>query len=87
VAWHAALKVQSTQEMGSASWAGDRAVSELVRVEYQASEQGIRNGVGRPSRLAGQRERTGIATTGRERGPGRMRSPSYATCLSLSGLH
>ena len=38
VAWHAALKVQHTQEMGSEAWAEARAVSELVRVEYQASE-------------------------------------------------
>ena len=38
VAWHAALKVQHAQEMGSAAWSEARAVSELVRVEYQASE-------------------------------------------------
>lgn len=38
VAWHAALKVQHEQEMGSAAWADARSVSELVRVEYQAKE-------------------------------------------------
>ncbi len=37
VAWHAALKVQNASEMGSASWSDARAVSELIRVEYQAS--------------------------------------------------
>lgn len=37
IAWHAALKVQHAQEMGSAAWADARAVSELVRIEYQAS--------------------------------------------------
>jgi hypothetical protein len=38
VAWHAALKSQHAQELGSAAWSEARAVSELVRVEYQASE-------------------------------------------------
>ena len=38
VAWHAALKVQHAQEMGSAAWAEARAVSELVRIEYQAKD-------------------------------------------------
>lgn len=38
VAWHAALKVQHAQEMGSMAWSEARAVSELVRIEYQASE-------------------------------------------------
>lgn len=38
VAWHAALKVQGGCEMGSAAWADAREVSELVRVEYLASE-------------------------------------------------
>ena len=38
VAWHAALKVQHAQEMGSSSWSEAREVSELVRVEYMASE-------------------------------------------------
>ena len=34
IAWHAALKAQQACEMGSASWAEARAVSELLRVEY-----------------------------------------------------
>jgi hypothetical protein len=34
VAWHAALQAQYECEMGSASWADARAVSELLRVEY-----------------------------------------------------
>ena len=38
VAWHASLKVQHAREMGSAAWSEARAVSELVRVEYLASE-------------------------------------------------
>ena len=38
VAWHAALKVQHAQELGSTAWSEARAVSELVRVEYLASE-------------------------------------------------
>lgn len=38
VAWHAARKVQHAQELGSAAWSEARAVSELVRVEYLASE-------------------------------------------------
>ena len=38
VAWHAALKTQQAQEMGSVAWSEARAVSELVRIEYQASE-------------------------------------------------
>lgn len=38
VAWHAALKAQHAQDMGSLAWSEARAVSELVRVEYQASE-------------------------------------------------
>jgi hypothetical protein len=38
VAWHAALKVQHAREMGSSSWSEAREVSELVRVEYMASE-------------------------------------------------
>ena len=37
VAWHAARKAQHEKEMGSASWAEARAVSELIRVEYLAS--------------------------------------------------
>ena len=36
VAWHAALKTQYACEMGSASWADARAVSELLRAEYLA---------------------------------------------------
>jgi hypothetical protein len=38
LAWHAALKVQQGCEIGSAAWAEARAVSELVRIEYLASE-------------------------------------------------
>lgn len=38
VAWHAARKVQEGCEMGSAAWADARAVVELVRFEYLASE-------------------------------------------------
>jgi hypothetical protein len=38
LAWHAALKVQHACEMGSASWADARAVSELLRVEYLARD-------------------------------------------------
>jgi hypothetical protein len=38
VAWHAALAVQHAQEMGSVSWSQAREVSELLRVEYLASE-------------------------------------------------
>lgn len=37
VAWHAAVKVQSSTEMGSKAWAEARAVAELLRVEYQAA--------------------------------------------------
>lgn len=38
VAWHAALKIQHSQEMGSVSWSQAREVSELLRREYLASE-------------------------------------------------
>ena len=38
VAWHAALKYQHAQEMGSVSWSHAREVSELIRVEYLASK-------------------------------------------------
>lgn len=38
VAWHAALKAQHDQEMGSVSWSDAREVSELIRMEYLASE-------------------------------------------------
>ena len=38
IAWHAALTVQHAQEMGSVAWSEARAVSELVRMEYQASK-------------------------------------------------
>jgi hypothetical protein len=38
VAWHAALKVQHAEELGSHAWAEAREVSELIRVEYLASE-------------------------------------------------
>lgn len=37
VAWHAARKIQGEAEMGSQQWAEARAVSELLRVEYQAA--------------------------------------------------
>ena len=36
IAWHAALNAQYAREMGSASWADARAVSELLRVEHLA---------------------------------------------------
>jgi hypothetical protein len=38
VAWHAALKTQGDQEMGSVSWSHAREVSELIRMEYLASK-------------------------------------------------
>lgn len=38
IAWHAALSIQRAQEMGSVAWSEARAVSELLRIEYQASE-------------------------------------------------
>ena len=38
IAWHAALNVQHAQEVGSAAWSEARAVSELLRIEYRASE-------------------------------------------------
>lgn len=38
VAWHAAVRRQDETEMGSADWADAREVSELLRVEYLASE-------------------------------------------------
>ena len=38
VAWHAARTVQQAAEMGSKGWAEARAVSELLRVVYLASE-------------------------------------------------
>lgn len=38
IAWHAARTVQQAAEMGSKGWAEARAVSELLRVEYLASE-------------------------------------------------
>ena len=37
VAWHAALRAQHGEEIGSVSWSQARDVSELLRVEYQAS--------------------------------------------------
>jgi hypothetical protein len=40
IAWHAALQVQYGCEMGSASWAEARAVSELLRMEYLARGAG-----------------------------------------------
>ncbi|HYH91897.1 MAG TPA: hypothetical protein VD763_01970 [Candidatus Saccharimonadales bacterium] len=39
VAWHAARQAQAECEMGSADWSDARAVSELLRVEYLASEE------------------------------------------------
>jgi hypothetical protein len=38
LAWHAARHTQSKAEMGSTAWAHARAVSELIRLEYLASE-------------------------------------------------
>ena len=38
VAWHAAIRRQDEAEMGSSDWADARGVSELLRVEYLASE-------------------------------------------------
>jgi hypothetical protein len=38
VAWHAALNVQHGREMGSVPWSQAREVSELIRIEYLASE-------------------------------------------------
>jgi hypothetical protein len=38
LAWEAARKAQSEQEMGSEAWANARRVSELLRDEYQAAE-------------------------------------------------
>lgn len=38
VAWNAALRIQHAQEMGSQAWAEAREVSELLRVEYLASD-------------------------------------------------
>lgn len=38
VAWHAAMKTQQEQEIGSESWSQAREVSELIRVEYLASK-------------------------------------------------
>ena len=38
LAWHAARRTQGTTEMGSTAWAHARAVSELIRLEYLASE-------------------------------------------------
>jgi hypothetical protein len=38
VGWHAAQRLQDATEMGSKAWAEARAVSELLRMEYLASE-------------------------------------------------
>jgi hypothetical protein len=38
VAWHAAIRRQDEAEMGSRDWAEARDVSELLRVEYLASD-------------------------------------------------
>ena len=37
LAWRAAITVQASTEMGSHAWVEARAVSELLRMEYQAS--------------------------------------------------
>ena len=36
MAWHAAIKIQASTEMGSQAWVEARAVSELLRMEYRA---------------------------------------------------
>jgi hypothetical protein len=38
IAWHAAIRRQDETEMGSSDWANAREVSELLRVEYLASQ-------------------------------------------------
>lgn len=38
LAWEAARKIQSEQEMGSEAWANARRLSELLRGEYQAAD-------------------------------------------------
>ena len=38
IAWHAALQVQDATEIGSQAWAQAREVSEVIRVEYLASD-------------------------------------------------
>jgi hypothetical protein len=38
LAWRAAVKAQAECEMGSQAWSEARAISELLRVEYQARE-------------------------------------------------
>ena len=40
LAWHAAIRRQDDTEMGSDEWANAREVSELLRLEYEASEDG-----------------------------------------------
>jgi len=40
LAWHAAIRRQDDTEMGSADWANARDVSELLRFEYVANEDG-----------------------------------------------
>jgi hypothetical protein len=38
LAWHAAVRRQDENDMGSGDWADARDVSELLRVEYLASD-------------------------------------------------
>ena len=38
LAWHAAVRRQDETDMGSGDWADARDVSELLRVEYLASD-------------------------------------------------
>jgi hypothetical protein len=40
LAWHAAIGRQDDTEMGSDDWANAREVSELLRFEYEATEDG-----------------------------------------------
>lgn len=38
IAWHAARRIQQATDVGSTSWSEARAVSELIRMEYLASQ-------------------------------------------------
>ena len=40
LAWHSAVRRQDDTEMGSNDWANAREVSELLRFEYEANEDG-----------------------------------------------
>src|SRR5690348_8767380 len=40
LAWHAGIRRQDDTEMGSDHWANAREVSELLRLEYEASQDG-----------------------------------------------